>query len=535
MVESNRTTSAHVRGGRRRRLLAIGAAGLAVALLAACSTGQNQPGSQQPGAASPVGTPKPGGTLKVAIGDALSSDSLDPGLVISYNSAIVAYAVYDPLMGVNQDSEPTPSLAASWESDPAAKQWTFHLRTGVKWHDGSPFTSQDVAYTFKRWVDPKSGSALFGSLSPYLDASGVTTPDAKTVVLKLKKPNSLLAAAIATNWASKVMKAGTTDFTKTAIGTGPFKLTSWNPGTSWTAVRNADYWGGAPYVDGLQVSNNPDQSSKLQGVLTGSTDVTDSVPISLWSSVQGNAGVSIQTVKNMIAWTFAFDQRNAPYNNPKVLEALKLATDRNAILAIALQGHGSVTDDVAVPRGSALHPVGVDSEYSPEKAKALLAEAGYPNGLDIELSTSDVTAGMLEVAQAWQQVVKPAGINVTLKQLPASVYWEKGWMATPAFQDPWIRFHPALTLQLFYQESGPYWDNRYEDPRLAGMLEKILGETDPEKQKQMTRDALVAMRDTYSYVIPVYTDFGWAQSNRVQGVRWDLTNMEDFRKAWIES
>jgi peptide/nickel transport system substrate-binding protein len=515
----------------RRQILAVGGASLGALLFAGCSSSNSPQGGP-----SAAGSPRKGGTLRMAVTDGQSSDSLDPGLIISQNSAIVCNALYDTLTRVDDNFTPQPALAESWASSPDAMTWTFRLRKDVKWHDGSDFTSADVVATLKRWVDPKSGNEMYGGMSPYIDAGGLEAPDSHTVVVKLKAANSILPALVGSNWNAKITKAGTTEFTlKTAIGTGPFKLTSWTAGTGWAATRNDAYWGGAPYLDGIQVKITPDQGAKLQGVLAGSTDVTDDVPISYWSSLKGQSNVSVQTFKNKSAWVLAFDQRHAPFDNQKVLDALKLATDRETMLEVAVQGHGVVTDDFGTTPGSVFYPEGHTSEFNIEKAKSLLAEAGYPDGVDIELSTSNVTAGMLDVAQAWQQVVKPAGFNVTLKQFPLNTYWEKGWMATPAFQDYWNRFHPAQLLQLFYMSSGPYWDARYQDPRLSGQVDKIMKETDPVAQARLIQETLVMVRETYSYVLPFYTDGGWAQSNKLHGVVWDFVNQMDFRKAWIDA
>ncbi len=132
-------------------------------------------------------------------------------------------------------------------------------------------------------------------------------------------------------------------------------------------------------------------------------------------------------------------------------------------------------------------------------------------------------------------MVKPAGINVKLNQFPLNTYWEKGWMATPAFQDYFNRFHPAAVLQSFYMQSGPWWDTKFQDPRLPAKVSEIMSETDPKRQEQLTQDALLMVRETYSFVIPLYTDGGWAQSNKVKGVEWNFVNQLDFRKAWMSA
>ncbi len=323
-------------------MLATGGLTVGALLFAACSNSASS--RSDPSAAG--GTPRKGGTIRVAVSDGQSTDSLDPGLIISQNTAIVCNALYDTLTTVDDNFRPGPALAESWESTPDAKQWTFRLRKDVKWHDGSDFTSADVVDTLKRWVDAKTGNEMFGSMSPYITAEGLEAPDPHTVVVKLKAANSILPALVGSNWNAKVTKAGTTEFNeKTAIGTGPFKLTAWTPGVSWSATRNESYWGGAPHLDGIQVKVTPDQGAKLQGILAGSTDITDDVPISFWATLKGQPNASIETFKGKSAWVFAFDQRHAPFDNQKVLEALKLATDRKAILKAALQGHGTVTDD----------------------------------------------------------------------------------------------------------------------------------------------------------------------------------------------
>jgi peptide/nickel transport system substrate-binding protein len=515
----------------RRQVLAVGGAGLGALLLAACgggSTAGSTSGSQATGA------PKKGGTIQASISDGDSSESLDPGLILSSNSMTYCGAIYEPLFSVNTDFKPTPLLAESWESNADATQWTFHLRKGVKGHDGSDVTSKDVVATMRRWIDKSAGSAMYGSMSPYLTPSGISAPDASTVVVKLSKPNSALLAFMGCNFSNKIIKAGTTKFTTaTAIGTGPFKLTSWTPGVRWTAARNDAYWGTAAYLDGINITVTPDQGAKLQAALSGAADVTDTIPISLWSTLEGRGNVTLKTMVNRNAWVFSFDQRKAPFNDPRVLQALKLATDREAIVKTALQGHGSVSSDIGTIPDSAYYPKNFTAEHNVTKAKSLLAEAGYANGLTIEINTTGAVPGMLDVAQAWQQVVKPAGINVTLKQWPLTTYWSQAWMATPAFQDYWNLFHPAQILNQFYQPSSTWDEARHDDPALDAMVGKILSTTDTAQQEQLIQEAFVHATRTFSYVIPVWANAGWAQSTKVNGFHYDFVNSLDFSKTWL--
>lgn len=263
----------------RRQALAFGGISLGALLLSACSGGSS---SSSPSSSHSGGTPKKGGTLRLSISDGSSSDSLDPGLATSTSSYVYANSIYDQLATLDADFQAQPALAKSWDLNADATQLTMHLREGVTWHDGSAFSSKDVVYTIKRWLAPDSGSHVAAFVAPYLDSAGVSAPDANTVVLKLKKPNGTLMQTFGNLPNSAVVKDGTKDFGKTAVGTGPYKLTGWSPGQGWKVVRNDAYWGGAPYLDGINATITPDQSAKVQTALAGSTDVTDPIPVSLW-------------------------------------------------------------------------------------------------------------------------------------------------------------------------------------------------------------------------------------------------------------
>lgn len=513
----------------RRHLMQAGGLGLGAVLLTACAGG-----SAGPSASTSTGKPRKGGTLNFAVSDSSSTENLDPALSISTDDGVYCGAIYESLTRVDSDFNVHPGLARAWASNADGSVWTFKLRPNVTWHDGSPFTAEDVVFSVRRWLDKALGSAMYALLSGFLEPGDVSASGTDTVVFKLKAPNSILPVDFAAH-NGKITKAGTTKFTvQTAIGTGPFKLKSWTPGTQWSLVRNPDYWqSGLPYLDGINTLIVPEQGTKLQGVISGSSDVCDAIPISLWSGVEGRGNVSLMKLANRQNWTLAFDQRQAPFNDPRVLQALKLATDRETILKTALLGNGVVTADVPLWPSSQFYPAGLQPEFSPAKAKALLVQAGHPNGIAIELNTSGAIPGMLDMAVAWQQVVKPAGINVTLKQWPQTTYWSKAWMQTAAFQDFWTHAHPAQILSYFYQSAGPWDEAQHEDPALNAMISKIYATVEPGAQRQLIQEALKHAAESFSYVIPAFVPTGWAVASRVHGVALDQESYIDFTRVWL--
>lgn len=514
----------------RRGLLGLGGAGLTAWLLASCSNNS----SNSPSNSESAGTPKKGGTLRMSFSDASADDSLDPGRVLTLSSQLAVSSIFDQLATVGDDYAAVPALAESWDVAADASKWTLHLRKGVTWHDGSPFTSQDVLYTMSRWFDPDAGNATAGIVGPYFDMDGVSAPDDSTVVIKLTKPNGVLLQLLAVLPYATIVKDGTTEFNSTeVVGTGPYKLTDWSPGQGWKAVRNDDYWGGAVYVDGIELKATPDQGAKLQGVLASSTDLTDVIPTSLWATLDNKDNVALDVIENRNIFLFAFDQTQKPFDDERVIAALKLATNRDEIVKTAFLGNGTVLADVPIDPTTEWYPKDLTPEFDPDKAKSLLAEAGYPDGLDIDLSVSSAIPGMGDVAQVWQQGVKAAGINVTLNQFGADTWYSEGWMATPAFMDYLPNFFPPLAFDSLYTAEAAYPYTHFVDPELEELVPQVFATTDEATAMELTQQAFLVARDSFGLIYPAFSDSAYARSSKVNGVIFNPTTSFDLRKVWL--
>ena len=465
------------------------------------------------------GPVKRGGTLRLAITDAVSSEKLDPALSFAGNDIIYLGLIFESLTTTDTQWNLKPALATAWKANDEATEWTFTLRPGVKFHDGSPFTSKDVVFSLKRMLDKDLGSPMYGRLHPSLASDGISAPNDMTVVLRLKRPDSLIPVALAQRNA-KIVKAGTTKFTTaTAVGTGPFMLTAWTPGRSWVVKRNPAYWQkGLPYLDAVNAVVVADQSTKLQSVVSGQNDVTDAIDLSLVASVQGNPRVSTLKIDNRQSWLFSMDHRVKPFDDPRVVEAIKIGQDRKKFLDAVLQGHGNITADVPVAPGSSFYPQGLNTAPQIERARSLLAEAGHPNGLDIELNTSAVAAGMVDMATVFQQVMKPIGVRVKLKQWPTSAYWNKVWMQKPMFQDYLNTRHPADMLSVFYASDAPWNESQYKDPALDKKIAAVFGTTDPDQQASPIQDAFSYASTHTPYAFPALASQVYVQKKGVRGL-----------------
>lgn len=518
-----------------RRQLLRGAAGIAAGAsvfgLAACG-GDDDGGGTQTGA-QPEGDVKRGGILQVSFSDSSTDESLDPAGTELNNDSFYTGQIYEGLGVADTKWDVHPVLAESWEPNDDASEWTFHLRQGVQFHDGTPFSSKDAAYSIGRLLDEELGSPLFSRLQPSLDPDGIQAPDDQTLVLSLKRPDSLMPLALSARHAM-IVKDGTSEFdVASAIGTGPFKVKSFQPGQSWELEKNTTYWEkGVPYLDGLRGVVIGEQSTKVQSVTSGQAHIADPIDYSAASTVSGG-GASILEFPGATYLLIAMDQRKKPFNDERVVDAIKMAVDREQVLNAVFQGYGDVTADVPVPPDDFYYPPDLSTAQDIEGAKQLLADAGYPNGIDLELHTSASYGGMVDLAVAFQQVVEPAGIRVKINQGSPDTYWDQVWLVKPMYVSYYTRRHPNEILSITYASNAPWNEAQFKNPTLDDLLAQGLRTTDREEQKQIYQDALREVADKHGTSIPAFVSKLWIKKDNVQGAELELSRGMIMKKAYI--
>lgn len=453
----------------RRRLLTgalqTSAAVAGSSLLAACgstsssSTGAGSASSTTseaaklgvPGAVSelPGGAPVRGGTLTVGSLTAGTAENVWPGNASFPSDWARQYSLYNFLLYPGVDMSPmVPGLATSWEPNATATKWIFHLRRGVDWHDGSPFTSKDVVYNFKLWSNAAVNYAA-SFLTGIVDAPKVRALDKFSVEVPLLKPVAEFPAILA--WFNfGVVKAGATikESAKHPIGTGPFKFSSFTPGQSSSFVANKDYWeSGKPYVDKLVVNSSFNDPTSLSNALLGGA-----VDIILQPSItflrEQLAAKKIQCLQASVpSQSFMFGMRvdKGPFADYRVRQGFKLLIDRQALVDAAFSGVGAVANDImgvpTVPFYDTTKPV-----HDVEKAKALFKAAGVA-GKTFNWPVAPYAPGMVEAATIMAQQASAAGINVRLQNVSVGTYFTSagGAYTRPASTNV-IQPTPALTV-----------------------------------------------------------------------------------------
>jgi len=486
----------------RRGLLTAGAGAAAGAwLLTACGSGGNA--DKAAATAAATGKAAAGGTLRIARPPASSAETLDPA------SSLSAYeylgALYSRLVRRGSDGKPAADLATSWEMSDEAKTWTFTLRDGVTFHNGQAFTSADAAYTLTHILDPATKSPQAGVLSTFVAASGISTPDKNTLVVKLKAAHAEFPTLLMHYNCYVIAKDSAKTTATKGIGTGPFKLASFTPAGPGKVVANTDYYGGKPVLDAIAFSSIAETQSRINALLSQQVDLISQTNLDSAGvkTVQASSTATVVEVKNAQWYTLPMLCTAAPFTDSKVRQAFKLAYDPAQVIKLAVQGHGTIAHDNPVPPDD---PYRLDYTVAPdpEKAKALLKKAGHDK-LALPLYTSDYDSVLTPLALAMKDSVAHAGITLNIQNAPSDSYYTKIWMQKPLMTSYWYVGRPIdqLLSEIFHSGSA-YNESKWSNPTFDGLIASARKETDDAKRKQLYQDAQKLMVDQDGTIMPFF-------------------------------
>lgn len=461
-------------------------------------------------------TPKRGGTLKLALGGASSTDSMDPSTTQNSMGTVLNRLTYSTLVEVDATGKLLPELARSWSANPGADQWTFQLQDGVRFHNEKPVTADDVVYSINRHLskDSKSGAKPLLASVTKLEAKGDDT-----VVFTLNGGNADFPYVLG-DYHLGIVPDGFSDWNN-PIGTGPFMLKSFDPGVRISFERNPHYFrDGRPYVDAVEILAVNDGTARLSALQSGSVDIVNRVETRIATKLKQSAGIDVIVSPSRTHYCFVMDTRVAPFSDPKVRLALKYAIDRKAILKNVLAGYGSIGNDQSVPEGDPFYAALPQHEYDPDKARALLKGAGHENLL-IELSAADgAFAGAVDMAVLFADSAKAAGINVTVKREADDSYWDLIWMKKPFYMS-WFGGRPTadMMLSLAYQSGSSWNDTFFSDAKFDALLGTARVTQDEAKRRDMYAKMQRIVWETGGYLIPVFANTIDACSARAHGLQ----------------
>lgn len=394
-------------------------------------------------------------------------DSLQMG-GSSFADENIAYQVMDPLVLRNDRGDLQPGLALSWTAT-APDIWQFKLRPNVTFHDGSRFTATDVKSTLDFVLAPAS---LYGLRSRVSQIDHVEIADDLTVLIHTKGPFPTLAAGlgdIAIESASYTARVGRDGMLKHPVGTGPFQFKSWVPGDTYELTAFDAHWGGTPRVRSLLLRNVPEATTRVASLLAGEAHIAEEIPIDLLPELQASKVAEIASIESTVGLLLTFDTRKPPFNDPRVRLALNLAVDRQKLLDQLLGGQGSILQgQILTSNTFGFDPALKAHPFDPARARALLAEAGYPNGFSTSLTTrSGKYLSDVDIANVCAAMFADVGVQTQVNVVEEGVFSKmvRAQDMGPIHMVGWYSLGDAdFATVWFTQASGrAFWkDDEYE-------------------------------------------------------------------------
>lgn len=406
------------------------------------------------------------------------------------------------IKGHGSGAERTPWLVEDYDRSADGKKWTFRLKQGVKFHHGTEMTSDDVAYTFERIMDPDFGSpqkSLFSAVDE------IVKDDDYTVTFKLHKPvPDFQLKFFAYN---TVIVAKDFNYTETKhSGTGPFKLVDYKPGESLTFERFEDYWlEGAPRVDELEFRLVPEMATRMVMIESGDADIAPFIGLQQYKRLDNSPRANATFTKSAFHTPISMRADRPPFNDPRVRKAMKYVVDREMMFDSAMEGVGSVGHDHPIWQGYPWYTDLGTRERNIDRAKELLAEAGYPNGIEVDLHYGSTFPVVPATVLNYQQMARPAGINVNLVGSSGDVYYSKYWLKANMTCTEWIhRENPIDLLSVAFKGDGPRNESHYKNPELDEAIEAASTELNKEKRQKAFTEIQRILRDDGGTIIPFF-------------------------------
>jgi peptide/nickel transport system substrate-binding protein len=465
-----------------------------------------------------VARPRRGGTLRISVDQSVSV--LNPLKTRVNPEYLVAELLYSSLTCLTPQMTAAPDLAQSWSANADLTEWRFTLRQGVLFHDGTPCTAKDVAASFAAVLDPKTASAGRTNVGPI---SQVVPEDDHTVLFRLTAPYADLAVAVAYSNAKIIPEAiaqGDLDqLARRAVGTGPFKLVTYEPDRQVVVERNPTYYDSAlPHLDRVEVLVYPDPTAEASALLSGDIDLMAGADPAQFPRLAGRNGVvPLRTPSGQfLNVNMGCDQK--PFSDVRVRQALALTVDRPAVVGFVAQGYGTPGNDT--PINAAYHFYNKLPLKTPDiaKAKQLLAAAGYPNGLDLTMVASDTPDTRTQLAVAMREMAKPSGFRVTVQTMPHATYlaqvWKKGSFYVGFYN---MQATADAIFSLLYTSNAAWNETRWDNAAFDKLVYAARVTADEAKRRALYDEAQEMMHEQVPSVIPAFFDLLAARRSYVEG------------------
>lgn len=544
-----------IRELKRREFLRIAAITAGSGVIAACAPTAVQPPAAPPAqataapatavpataalptaapTAAPATGPKSGGTL--TLGSTQTVQQLDPHISTFAQERLYYVGLYNGLTEFNPDMELVPSLAEKWEASDDLKTYTFHLRQGVKFHNGRDFDAEDVKWNYERVLDPKLGSQIRNNVQ---EVEKVEVVDKYTVRLTLTNPSVTLP--VGAQELRIIAKESLDNINKAPVGTGPFMYDDFVPDEHLNLKRFDDYWGGKAYLDAVKIVGIKDNTAAFTALTTGTWDAMwnlSAKDASELSKSPSAVPLVPKTQSSNVFWEL--DTTSAPFDKVEARQALSYATDRKSIAEVAYFGFAQpyYANDPVPPDNWAFTSGLTDYQYDLNKAKELFTKAGVTEGTELTWwAVSGLFPEWITAAEILQQSLSQIGITLKIEQNEIGKWVADFYPSGKKYPGKIIPngdtslLDPAFRLKFF---SVKRCECNYDDPKIDQLLAEGKETGDQAKRKVAYDQIQKIVNEQVPVIIPCSWPFLNANQNFVKGMWAESGGFIHYETAWLD-
>ncbi len=491
-----------------------------------------------PAPARAQGEPKQGGTL--IWGHSETTQNLDMHQTGTASTSRLLENVHDSIVTIDENFQVIPNLAERFEMAEDGLTYTFELRRGVKFHDGSEMTAADVKYSFERCKDPETGAVNF---EVFNDVEAIETPDDHTVVIRMSRVNAPFLSRLAENGAGVVMPEGSGDIQGTLpTGTGPFRFVRREFGNEVELEAFPDHWRGRPHLDRIVSREVTEPTVRLSGLQTGEFHLINDIPLDRVDALKSDASVNVLTWFPL-SWAFLnFNHDRETFQDARVREALDLMIDKEVLVQGAIWGQGVTTASPSFPASPSHNDDITPRAQDFERAKALLAEAGYgPGELSFVFKVTTNYPWHVEATQILVEWFRQGGVEVSIQQLSWSDWLSQCWVDRDydvTMMNFFTLWEPDFLYYSLWNSEGAFNYRNISDPEIDEMTSAARRVVDPEERARIYRDIQKRVQDEAHDVVLWFRNGTVGAQPSVGGldglVHPNGSNLR-FRNVWLES
>lgn len=486
----------------------------------------------------PAEPPVAGGTIRVALIQPATEPN--PLLVQDEGGAGILGATGEFLSFSDANLELQPRLAESWTPNEDASVWTFAIRQGVTFHDGTPMTARDVVATFEKLIDPDTGSsnaksALGGVLSP----GGAEAPDDATVVFSLEAPNGNFPTLVSSaNYNANIIPEALdpADWGQTFIGTGPFKLESFTPQVGLTVVRNDAYWGPKALVDKLEIKFYAEEAAMVLGLQGDEVDFIEHFSVGGGKALLEDPNVQVIEIRTATHRQLSMRNDIEPFTDKRVRQALALTVDRNALVQGLWEGKADPGNDSPFaplyPSTDASVP---QREQNIEQAKQLMADAGV-GPFEIELRSLD-TFDIPDLSALLKNYFEQIGVTISINITDSGSYYGDGVFGSSPWLDATLSLvdyghRPVPNVYFAALLSDGVWNAaHFKNPKFDELAAQYVAALDLDTQRVAAKQIQELLLDETPIIFPYFYNFLSAAKPNLQGAISAATGQFDLSQA----